>query len=734
MSEHFSSEVPVKPISSLTTTPVVAYPEDLEESVHLRDYWQVLKKRHWWVWGVLAGMVVVTLLVILLMPPIYKVTTTLQIIQDNPSALMGDKADPLGAITGSSELDRFYETQYAILQSPAMAYGLIDALNLKEHPSYQKMVKDNPSDPPEVIRQKYAQSLLDYLSVDPIKKSFLVNISYKSTDKELARRIPEAIHKEYVKLAMSTRQQSYSMLREWLDNELTRLGKKLEISERLVYEDGQKKDFLALEAPEVNVMIQKYIEVSKLLTTAQAERAGKEAIYRQIQEKGADAPFITNNPLIQQLRQQLIALEAQVSGDNKIFGSNYPELKATATKMTELRQRLNQEVKRLTTSVKADYEAARRAENLLQKEFELQKSRVIDLQNDLVHHHILKRDLQTNQALYEGLLARMKEASVASTMVPSNVSVINPAEAPYEPWLPKPLLFMVLAVVLGTMGGVGTAFFVEYLDRSIKSTEELEKVCRIPVLGMVPFEDGNSNRLGSQVQEAVGLIPYHQPTSLVSEAISHIRSTILMSISDSPPQSIVVTSANPSEGKSTLAAQVAIALARLDRKVLLIDADLRKPTIHKIFSLPLRPGLTSYLTGNGPLEDIIHATDIANLYVLCAGPMPPNPNELLSSKAFRALLSQFRQEYQHIIIDTPPIIGFADSRTIAGFTDGAVLAFKHHNTTREEGRLAVHLLSQSNCRILGGVLTMAKKNRLQFGGYQSYYKKYQNYYNQPQDS
>jgi capsular exopolysaccharide synthesis family protein len=161
---------------------------------------------------------------------------------------------------------------------------------------------------------------------------------------------------------------------------------------------------------------------------------------------------------------------------------------------------------------------------------------------------------------------------------------------------------------------------------------------------------------------------------------------------------------------------------------------LRKPTIHKIFSLPLRPGLTNYLTGNESLEDIIRPSGVPNLYVLAAGPMPPNPNELLSSKAFRNLINQLRQEYQHIIIDSPPIIGFADSRSIATMIDGTVLVFKHHGTTREEARLAVHLLSQSNCRILGGILTMAKKERLNYGGYHNYYKKYQSYYNQKQDN
>ena len=186
-----------------------------------------------------------------------------------------------------------------------------------------------------------------------------------------------------------------------------------------------------------------------------------------------------------------------------------------------------------------------------------------------MQHHILKRDLQTNQTLYEGLLARMKEASVASTMVASNVSVITPAEPPYKPWLPKPLLFLALALVIGSMGGVMTAFFVEYLDSSIKTTEELEKVCHIPALGVVPLFSGNSKKLAKDEQESVGLIPYNQPMSMLSEAIFHIRSSIMLSISEAPPQVIVVTSANPDEGKTTIASNLAAAMASPDRKCIL---------------------------------------------------------------------------------------------------------------------------------------------------------------------
>ncbi|MEM5789626.1 MAG: Wzz/FepE/Etk N-terminal domain-containing protein, partial [Syntrophobacteraceae bacterium] len=338
MQNNQPTDLVVSATAPLPATNLQYYGYDEEQIGHLRDYWHILMKRKWWFFAVLTVVMAITCAVTFLMTPVYMSRITLQIIQDNPSALMGgDKMDPLGALTGSSETDRFYETQYKILQSPTLAYGIMDTLNLQEHPSYKKIEENNKDNPPEVIRQKYAQFLLESMKVEPLKKSFLVNISYKSTDKELARKIPSTIESEYLKLAMNTRQQSYTMIREWLDGELTRLGKKLEISEQNVYTDGQKKDFLSLEDNQTNVIVQKYVELGKVLTTAQSEKAIKEAQYQQINEKGLDAPLITNNPLIQQLRQQLIGLESQVSGNTRIYGGKYPEHQAEVARVKELR-------------------------------------------------------------------------------------------------------------------------------------------------------------------------------------------------------------------------------------------------------------------------------------------------------------------------------------------------------------------------------------------------------------
>ena len=271
---------------------------------------------------------------------------------------------------------------------------------------------------------------LGNLEIKPFKKSYLVEISFKSRDKHLAQQVAGAIYNEYVKFSMKTRQQSYKLIKDWLENELDQLGKKVDVCrKRNSDEHGHKKDFLSLEGDQ-NVIVKKYVELSILFAKAQAERAVKEAHFRQIKEKGVDAPLVVNNPLIQKLREETINQEAKVSSLNKIYDRNYPQLQVEQAKLNELRSRLNNELKRMRASVEADYQAAVRVEDLLKESLEAHKGNVIELQHNLVEHHILQREYKTNEELFKALLARMKEASISSTMVAGNVAVITPRSCP----------------------------------------------------------------------------------------------------------------------------------------------------------------------------------------------------------------------------------------------------------------------------------------------------------------
>jgi succinoglycan biosynthesis transport protein ExoP len=336
---------------------------------------------------------------------------------------------------------------------------------------------------------------------------------------------------------------------------------------------------------------------------------------------------------------------------------------------------------------------------------------------------------------------------VASTMVAGTVGVIDPPEAPYDPYLPKPLLFVVLSGVMGLFLGVGTAFLVEYMDSSIKTTDDVERVVQLPSLGVVPLchyerSKMNNDKIPVGVRnllswmrnrdgqnfplEDLDLMMLKHPRSPMSEAIRHLRTSLMLSVSGGPPEAIVITSPHPREGKSTISINLAIALAQDGHRVVILDCDLRRPRLHEVFHLKNNPGLTSHLTGTATLEAILKPTEVENLFFIPAGPIPPNPAELLNSQAYKNLLQNLRREFHHIIIDTPPTLGFADARVAALQSDGVLLVAKHQSTSREAGKLARQYFTQVNARMLGMVLNQLDTRDLRRHAIynQKYYNRY----------
>jgi len=699
------------------------YGTDYNEFNTVHDFWQRLLKRKKWILSVFIVVVAAMGLYLLLAKSIYRSSATIQIMQDNSSqSVLGDR-NPMEILGFEQSGAKFYETQYMILNSRTMASRMIDSMNLKDYQEYRAIQQRYSSESPQEIEYRFIKHFLNNLEVKPIRKSYLVEVAYKSPDKKLAQDVTSAISMEYMKLAMQTRQQSFVMIKKWLEGELNQLAVKLEDSEKKLIDHGKQKDFYSLDGKD-NVIVKKYIELSMLLTKAESERSLKEAQFKQIKEKGVDSPLITNNVLIQKLREEAIAQEAKVASLNKIYDANFPQLQAETAKLQDLRQRLNNEVRRTRTSVEADYQASLRAENLIREALVAQKTHVGNLQNNLVQHHILKRDMKTNEQLYQGLLARMKEASVASTMVASNVAVIAPADFPVKPYRPRPVLYLSLASIFGLVAGISVALLLDYLDDSIKTAAEMERVCQIPLLGMVP-------RLSLDIQDTPKekgshLLIYDNPKSHVAESIYQLRSSIMLSAAGGAPPIIMVTSPNPAEGKTTISLNLAATLALNHSKVLIIDADMRKPSVHKAFNKPNHPGLSNLLTGNATLEEVVLPTPIADLFFIPAGSIAPNPVEILSSKGFSDLISRLHTEYSFIVIDTPPTIGFADARIISALTDAVIMVINHNKTSKKAGYLATQLLFNVNAKILGGVLNMSDGDVLKHEGY--IYSMYQDYF------
>jgi capsular exopolysaccharide synthesis family protein len=723
------------------------YGYEVDQGTSLKDYLHILLKRKWWVIGAFSTIFLSVALYTFTRAPIFRTSATLQITQDNPGSQVSAD-DKLSKLTGSSDsLEKFQQTQYKILQSESLAQRVIQALHLQDHADFKSIREGNSKKSKTEIESMMIESFLRKLAVTPVRNSYLVEVSFQSTDKFMSQRVVNAIADEYMYLSIDRRNESFALVRKWLDKQLQEMAGKVQEAQKKLYKFGQHTDIYTMEDKD-NVVVQKFIDLSGLLTKAQAEKMAKEAQYQQIKAKGPNAPLIVNNPLVASLRQQLVVEQAKVSAMQKVFRGDHPDLQAERANLAEVKSRLNAEVRRLAESVKSDYEAANRTENLLNGSFTAQKGEMVKLQDHLADFQILKRDAQTNEQLYQALLARVKEANIAGTMVPANVAIIDPGLLPDKPAKPKPLRDLTLAAGLSLALGVGLAFLMEHLDDSIKSVHDLELAFNLPSLGILPSvgRKGSStvgrpkNSTGLPVWRSLArlhharrspaasanldLIVSKQPWSQVSEAISHVYSSLMLSTSGGPPCATMITSANPGEGKSMLAANLAQSYAQNQRQVVLIDADMRAPRLHQIFQEELQPGLSNYLTGSATLEEIMRATTINNLTIIPAGTQPPNPGNLLNSETFKELLTELRQQFRHIIIDTPPVLGFADARFVSSLVDGVLLVAKYQSTPKSAGRLAQQLLSQA--RLLGAVLNSVGIHGQTYGAY--HYKNYSEYY------
>ena len=418
-------------------------------SFSLRDYVKILLKRKWWFLGFLAFTVGIALWINNFSTPIYRAFATFRVSLDN-SAYVGSQSS---AMPFYRDDERVFETQAQVMRSRTLARRVIKLLKLKDHPLFAIEVKegDKPVSPEEA-ESDLVDTFLGNLSIEPVKKSDLIRVSFTSPDKNLAQEVPNVFAEEYMQFEIDSKSQSFAQIKRWLGQQLTQLGDKVEGSQRKLYQYGESGEILSSDEKD-NIVVQKYVELSGLLTKASAERIAREAQYHQIQQKGIAASPITNNPLVMDLRKEISTETAKVAGLKKIYLPNHPAYMTEAANLAGLQARLNNEIQNIRGTVRADYEAARRSENLIADALEAEKHKVVDLQKKLVQYKILKRDVDANEELYKGLLSRMKEAAVSSTMVASNLSTIDRAEKPLFPFKPNKSKNMALAIVFGIFGG-----------------------------------------------------------------------------------------------------------------------------------------------------------------------------------------------------------------------------------------------------------------------------------------
>lgn len=691
--------------------------EDQEE-IHLRDYWKVILKRRSSVLTFFSVIVIVVTIGTLTTTPVYRATTRVLIDREykNLAEIKEIYYDPYS--------EDYYQTQYELIKSTATAIRVVKNLNLEQNPDFNTALKKteiglfrsflagirnifssgSKTEKNEIMDNAtvLARKIQGGLKVEPVKNSRIVNISYEYPEPRLAAAIADGIANAYVEQVLDIKMGTARQAVEWMTRKIEEQKKKLEESQQALQAYMKDKDIVELENKEAVTPL-KLQNLSYQLIQAEAKRREAEALYNQVKGLGNNTsealtvPAIAGDPVIQALRTEEIKLEKDIIEMSKKFGEKHPQMVRLKEDLRAVREKITSEVKRAIQAIKNDYELAKAKETSLRHQFAQGKGEALALSEKAIQYGVLKREVESNQQMYEALLKRVKETSIIEEVKPFNISIIDRAEIPKSPVKPRKLLNILLSIIVGIFGGVGIAFFLEYLDNTFKTPDDVEEKLSVPLLGVIPFV-----KVSELQDKKVELLTHLEQKSNLSEAYRSLRTSILLS-SVEPIKSIVITSPLESEGKTTTAVNLAISLAQLDKMVLLVDADLRKPKLHAVFGLDNATGLSNFLTRQ-VIKEIIRESGIPNLSVITSGPIPPNSSELLSSKRMREFIDLVKEKFDIVIFDAAPLITVTDASILSTLVDGTVMVVRSGKTTFDVAKRGVKLLKDINSRILGSVL------------------------------
>jgi exopolysaccharide transport family protein len=733
--------------------PPRVYPELLSQESALGEYFRILVKRKWTVLACLVSIFSAVAIASLKMTPVYEARGTIAINKAD-SGLVNFNNSPTFNVDYYDPTEM--ETEVRILQSDLLALQVIKELALDRRPEFGGKPAPLPSTlelAPDSLQGDSGRtsSLLSAfrgsLTVSLAPNTHIIELRYRSTDKEMAAQVVNTVMTTYTENNFKSRFDSTMQASDWLSKQLVDLQMKVETSQEKLVRYQKEHEILGIDEKQ-NITTAKLDELNKALTIAESERMDKEAVYRLVQ--GGDSDTIASaagvldaagagsqgSSLLETLRGKQAELKIQAADLSTQFGPSYPKLAQLNNQIKEVDAQILAETKKVSGKIKGQYTAALQRENMLHDALEKQKQEANKLNESAIEYSLLKRDLDSNRTLYEGLLEKLKEAGVSAGLRSNNFRIVDVARvptAPIEPNIPRNLSF---AFMLGLTSGVGLAFLLEGLDNTVRTTEQAQIISGLPPLGMIPLgsrstrEGANPKRLIiASSKEAVELITQVRPQSQMAESYRALRTSLLLSNLGAPPKVIMVTSALPQEGKTTTSINCAVVLAQKGIRVLLIDADLRRPSIHKTLGMGPRSGLSNVLTGSSSLENAITRSPILpNLDVLAAGTPPPNPAELLASPNMRDMLDQLRSRYDHIVVDTPPTLSVTDAVVLSPRADAIILVIRSGQTTKQALRRSRDILMQVNAKVSGVLLNAVDLSSPDYYYYYEYQGKYARYY------
>jgi capsular exopolysaccharide synthesis family protein len=729
----------------------VNLPEDYgdeEKGRHLWDYVHLILRRKWIVATFFLVTVTTVVIGTYLITPIYRATATIKIEQPNPFALLFGNQQQMYWQESSSQ--EYMETQLKILRSTKLARRVIRALGIERVARAPKAAAEpakapsRTGEPPEegsptstdYIETSAVNSLVSQVNVAVIPKTKLVTISVDSPDPRFAARAANEITNSYIGLSMENKFESTLQARDWLEKQLIDMRAKVERSEealnRFVSQNRIVRPLATAIEPSgqggdgkgKTTNIDRLDELSTELARATSERIGKEMLLKEAkQDDDVMLSSIASNPNVDAIRKELAAKETEYAKLSVTYKPDYPKMVKLNEEIKVLKDQARKEAGRTISTIRKDYQFALARENFLRSEVEKYKQEALAMNDKIVQYQILKRDSDTNRELYNGILQRLKETGISASLTTSNIVVLDKAEVPRAPYKPDKTKNILFALLIGAAGGLGLAFFVEYLDNTVKTPDDVEKSILLSSLGIVPYQ---GVLLDKEVKPMIAGVTATDKKSTLVEAYRSISTYIQFSSPVRAPKLILVTSARAGEGKTTTGLNLGVTMGNSVGKGVLIDSDLRKPQLHKVFNLDNSNGLSSYLTGHAELDTkgFIQSTGLPNLDVIVAGIIPPNPSELLSSFRMKDLLADLFDEYSFVIIDSPPILGLSDSLVLSTITDGVIIVVRAGQTPKESVIQARKLLRGVNARILGVVLNGIRESDLRYSSYSYYYSYY----------
>jgi capsular exopolysaccharide synthesis family protein len=696
------------------------YPTPPRKEPTLRDYWHILLRRKWAVISFMFIVMTLVTIISLRMQAKYESSGRIAVARETPEVFGLHNDSTNGNIAAVDDISLLLETQVQVLESEQLSLMVAHKLRSgapRAIPEISSATNFFPGAiaPPTPEEVSLAGRLRSGLSVTIVPRTQIIEIRYKDPDPQMAARVVQAYIDSYLESNFDSKFQSIKQTTEWLTQQLSDLQTKVEVSQEKLVRYQREHNIVGVDDKQ-NITTSRLDDLNKQLTDAELDRILKETRYQGA--KNGDAELIAktdSGALIGKLRNTEADLNNRLAQLLVVYGPSYPKVQELKSQLAQTEKAISAERVKMLAGLQADYLVAANREKMLRAEFEKQKSAANDLNESAIEYNLLKRDVDTNRQLYEGLLQRLKEAGVVAGLRSSNVTVIDPARVPKYPVEPNIPRNLALGFMIGLLGGIGLAGVLEMMDNTVNLPEDVEAASGLPVIGIVPetrqIVDGKSKanngleKLALKKTPALSpppLLSHERPQSQAAEAYRALRTSVLLS--STPPKIILVTSALPQEGKTTTAVNLAIVLAQRGGKVLLIDGDLRRARIHKFFKGTQASGLSTLLNGQDDISAVLLPTLVPGLNAVFAGPTPPQPAEMLSSDRMRRHLAQWRNEFDHIVIDSPPVLSVTDAALLSVESDSVLLVIRSRQTAKDALRRASELLAQVKARVQGVVV------------------------------